>query len=82
MKHVSPLDLPILNAHTAGIDVGSEKFFVSIAGNTPKVYLTVTSQMQELCEHLKAEGVRTVAMEATGVYWINLLPCNMLHFAS
>jgi len=36
------------------------------------VFLTVTSQMKQLCEHFKAEGVRTVAMEATGVYWINL----------
>lgn len=36
------------------------------------MFLTVTSQMKQLCEHFKAEGVRTVAMEATGVYWINL----------
>jgi len=68
----NPLDLPILNAHAAGVDVGSEKFFASVGGKEPKVFLTVTAQMKELCEHFKAEGVRTVAMEATGVYWINL----------
>jgi transposase len=68
----NPLDLPIINPHAAGVDVGAEKFFASIAGQTPKVYLTVTSQMQQLCEDFKAAGVRTVAMEATGVYWINL----------
>jgi transposase len=68
----NPLDLPILNSHAAGIDVGSEKFFVSVGGNSPKVFLTVTEQMRGLCEYLKAERVRTVAMEATGVYWINL----------
>jgi len=28
--------------------------------------------MQQLCADLKAADVRTVAMEATGVYWINL----------
>lgn len=66
------MDLPILNAHAAGVDVGSEKFFASVGGKEPKVFLTVTAQMKELCEHFKAEGVRTVAMEATGVYWINL----------
>lgn len=68
----NPLDLPIINPHAAGVDVGSEKFFASVAGQEPKVYLTVTEQMKKLCEDFKAEGVRTVAMEATGVYWINL----------
>jgi len=68
----NPLELPIINPHAAGIDVGSEKFFASIAGQEPKVYLTVTSQMHQLCEDFKAAGVRTVVMEATGVYWINL----------
>jgi transposase len=68
----NPLDLPVINPHAAGIDVGSEKFFASIAGNQPKVFLTVTQQIEQLCAYFKAEGVRTVAMEATGVYWINL----------
>jgi transposase len=68
----NPLDLPIINPHAAGVDVGSEKFFASVAGQEPKVYLTVTEQMKQLCEDFKAAGVRTVAMEATGVYWINL----------
>jgi transposase len=72
MKNPNPLDLPVLNPHAAAVDVGSEKFFVSVAGQEPKVFLTVTRQMQEVCEHLQAAGVRTVAMEATGVYWINL----------
>ena len=68
----NPLELPIINPHAAGVDVGSEKFFASVGGREPKVFLTVTEQMRELCRHFQAEGVRTVAMEATGVYWINL----------
>src|SRR5437868_57171 len=72
MKNPNPLELPILDPHAAGVDVGSEKFFSSVGGKEPRVFLTVTSQMKQLCEHFKAEGVRTVAMEATGVYWINL----------
>jgi transposase len=68
----NPLDLPLLNPHAAGIDVGSEKLFTSIAGKEPKVFLSVTNQLKELCAHFKAEGVRTVAMEATGVYCINV----------
>lgn len=72
MTKPNPLDLPVINPHAAGIDVGSEKFFVSVGGREPKVFLTVTGHMQQLCQFLKAEGVNTVAMEATGVYWINL----------
>lgn len=76
MGHLKPmknlLDLPIVQPHAAGVDVGSEKFFASIGGQEPRVFLTVTEQMRELCDHFKAAGVRSVAMEATGVYWINL----------
>jgi transposase len=72
MKNPNPMDLPILNPHAAAVDVGSEKFFASVGGKEPRVFLTVTQQLKELCEHFRTEGVRTVAMEATGVYWINL----------
>src|SRR5579862_815170 len=72
MKNLNPLDLPIVQPHAAGVDVGSEKFFASIGGQEPRVFLTVTQQMGELCDYFKAQGVRSVAMEATGVYWINL----------
>lgn len=68
----NPLDLPIINPHAAAVDVGSEKFFASIAGRQPKIFLSVTGEIEQLCTYFKAEGVRTVAMEATGVYWINL----------
>jgi transposase len=72
MNNPNPLDLPVVEPHAAGVDVGSEKFFASIGGREPRVFLTVTEQMHELCEYFKAGGVRSVAMEATGVYWINL----------
>ncbi len=72
MKNQNPLDLPIVQPNAAGVDVGSEKFFASIGGQEPRVFLTVTGQMRELCDHFKAAGVRSVAMEATGVYWLNL----------
>ena len=68
----NPLELPVINPHAAAVDVGSEKFFASVAGAEPKVFLTVTEQMQQLCRYLQEEGVKSVAMEATGVYWINL----------
>ena len=61
-----------MRPHAAGVDVGSEKFFASVAGEEPKVFLTVTEHMLGLCDYFKEKGVTSVAMEATGVYWINL----------
>lgn len=65
-------DLPVLDARAAFCDVGSEHMHVSIAGGPPKVFGTVTSQLHELRDWLLAQGARSVAMEATGVYWLGL----------
>ncbi|MGH8701969.1 MAG: IS110 family transposase [Burkholderiales bacterium] len=54
------------------MDVGSEQMHASIAGGTPEVFGTVTSQLHALRDWLLAQGVRSVAMEATGVYWLPL----------
>ena len=62
--------LPILDPKAAGIDVGSEKLHVSIAGDAPKVFGTFTSDLEALRDGFKQQGVRSVAMEATGVYWL------------
>jgi len=64
--------LPILDPKAAAIDVGSEQLHVSIAGDSPKVFGTFTGDLHKLIEWLKSNGVKTVAMEATGVYWLYL----------
>ena len=64
--------LPILNEKATGIDVGSELLHVSIGGGVPKVFHTLTREVQALVGWLREEGVGTVAMEATGVYWMYL----------
>jgi hypothetical protein len=65
-------NLPILDAHAAFVDVGSEQMHVSVAGGPPQVFGSFTSQLHALRDWLKAQGVRSVAMEATGVYWLPL----------
>ncbi len=62
--------LPVLDATAAAIDVGSEQLHVSVAGGPPKVFGTTTGQLHELRNWLKSQGARSVAMEATGVYWL------------
>ncbi|WP_051974890.1 IS110 family transposase [Cupriavidus necator] len=65
-------DLPVLDAGAAFVDVGSEQMHVSIAGGPPAVFDTVTMQLHALRDWLLAHDVRSVAMEATGVYWLPL----------
>ena len=65
-------DLPVLDARAAFVDVGSEQMHASIAGGAPAVFGTVTAQLHALRDWLLAQGVRSVAMEATGVYWLPL----------
>lgn len=62
--------LSVINPNAAGIDVGSEKLFLSIAGDEPVVFGTVTDEVYRLRDYLKQDGVTTVVMEATGVYWL------------
>lgn len=62
--------LSVINAHAAAIDVGSEQLHLSIAGDEPVVFGTVTDEVYRLRDYLKAQAVTTVAMEATGVYWL------------
>jgi transposase len=64
--------LPELDARAAFVDVGSEQMHVSVAGGPPQVFGTMTAQLHELRDWLLAQGVRSVAMEATGVYWLPL----------
>ena len=64
--------LAVLDPLAAFVDVGSEQMHVSIAGGPPEVFGTVTTELHRLRDWLKARSVNTVAMEATGVYWLPL----------
>lgn len=61
-----------INANAAGIDIGSQKVFVGMEGKEVFSYGTFTSDFNELADFLISSGVDTVAMEATGVYWVTL----------
>jgi len=62
--------LPVLDSAAAAIDVVSEQLHVSIAGGPPKVFGTTTGELHALRDYFLAQGVRSVAMEATGIYWL------------
>jgi transposase len=64
--------LPVLDAKATFVDVGSERMHVSVGGAVPVIFGTVTSQLHALRDWLLAQAVSSVAMEATGVYWLAL----------
>ncbi len=68
--------LPAFNPHAAGVDVGDSGFDVAISdgknGHEVRKYLSFTEDTRLLVAWLVSEGITTVAMESTGVYWLNL----------
>ncbi len=68
--------LPVFNPYAAGIDVGDTMNDVAISdgatGHEVREYKTFTEDLTNLVEWLVSEGITTVAMESTGVYWLNL----------
>jgi transposase len=70
--------LPVLNAHAAGIDIGSRSHWVCVGVSTDKdapvirEFSAYTEGLHEIVTCLRQYQVTTVAMESTGVYWIAL----------
>ena len=68
--------LPIYNPNSCGIDIGSMQYDVAIPdGNTGHIvrqFGTFTKDLEALVTWLLENHIITVAIESTGVYWINL----------
>lgn len=68
--------MQVKNPNAAGIDIGSDAHYVAIpSGRTEehvKRFGCFTRDLHALAEWLKENGIETVAMESTGVYWIPL----------
>ena len=69
-------DLPLLNPNAAGIDVGAREHYVAVpADRDPQLvrcFGAFTQELHRLAQWLVQCGIKTVAMESTGVYWIPL----------
>ncbi|MGQ9716043.1 MAG: IS110 family transposase [Anaerolineae bacterium] len=68
--------LPVVNPHAAGADIGAETIFVCIPGpdqtQIVRSFGTYTANLHALADWLVENGIQTIAMESTGVYWIPL----------
>lgn len=65
-----------VNLHAAGVDIGSREHWVCVppeaAERNVRPFGTFTADLEALAKWLGQCGVTSVAMEATGVYWIPL----------
>ena len=63
-----------INPNAAGIDCGSVEHYVAVPRERDpepvRRFKTFTDDLHRLADWLVACGIKTVAMEATGVYWI------------
>ena len=66
--------LSIVNEDAAGLDVGAMFHVVAIpadrAAEPVRTFQSFTADLHALADWLQSVGVRTIAMESTGVYWI------------
>lgn len=61
-----------IRTNAAGIDIGANRVFTSVEGQPVVSHLTFTEDFLLLRNYLLKHNVKTVAMEATGVYWVIL----------
>jgi transposase len=68
--------LSLKHPDAAGIDVGARVHYVAVpegrAEPSVRSFGAYTAQLDELVQWLKSCGIKTVALESTGVYWIAL----------
>lgn len=66
--------LPVVNAHAAGIDIGSRFHVAAIpadrAEQPVQSFQAFTADLHCMADWLISSGITTVAMESTGVYWV------------
>ncbi len=75
-KQQSSSTLEPIHSHAAGIDIGAQTHWVCVpAGcdaNNARSFGCFTDDLHALADWLQTCGIKTVAMESTGVYWIPL----------
>ena len=66
--------LSTINEHAAGLDVGSTFHVVAVRSDQDdepvRTFRSFSGDLHAMAAWLKTVGIKTVAMESTGVYWI------------
>src|SRR6202158_1780118 len=68
------LSLEVVHPHAAGIDIGNKSHYVAVPptrdSQPVRRFGCTTDELKVMAEWLLQCGIRTVAMQSTGVYWI------------
>jgi transposase len=68
------LSLDVVHPDAAGIDIGNESHYVAVPHSRDsqpvRRFGCTTDELKAMANWLKLCGIRTVAMQSTGVYWI------------
>jgi transposase len=68
------LSLEVVHPDAAGIDIGNEFHYVAVPptrdSQPVRRFGCTTAELKAMAQWLKQCGIRTVAMQSTGVYWI------------
>jgi len=68
--------LEVIHPHAAGIDVGNSAHYVAVRPERDpqpvRRFECFTADLHRLADWLQSCGVKTVALQSTGVYWIPL----------
>ena len=69
VENLEPVD-----RDAAGLDIGASEIYVAVppdrSNESVRVFPTFTADLYALAEWLTQCGIRSVAMESTGIYWI------------
>ena len=69
-----PTGLPIIHEFAAGIDIGSRFHVVAVSPELSeepvRTFQAFTTDLHRMADWLIETGIKTVAMESTGVYWV------------
>lgn len=77
MEEARPFEgLSKVNQDAAGVDIGATEIVACVSGGDEiqfvKAFGNYTVDLHAICEWFDKHGVKTVAMESTGIYWIPL----------
>ena len=68
------ISLEVVHPNAAGIDIGNESHYVAVPPSRDSQpvqrFGCTTAELKAMAAWLKQCGIRTVAMQSTGVYWI------------
>lgn len=80
-RQKSAVSFPLVHTHASGIDIGSKSNWVCIGRDKDEVreFGVFTEDHHKLAKWLKNNGIRSVAMESTGIYWKSLFLILQAH---